>query len=87
VIDSLSEVTFLDKARKIFGAVFPAPEVISKRYAVPLSSRRLYLYYLKRPLDLFLEHKRIISEIPRMKDDVILNRWIHSRYTGLATED
>ena len=86
-IDSLSEVTFREKVRKIFGAVFPAPEVISKRYAVPLSSRRLYLYYLKRPLDLFLEHKRIISEIPRMKDDVILNRWIHSRYTGLATED
>ncbi len=86
-IDSLSEVTFRDKVRKLFGTVFPAPEVISKKYAVPLSSKRLYLYYLRRPLDLFLKHKRIISEFPLMKDDVILNRWIHSRDPGVAIED
>jgi len=78
VIDSLSEEAVQDKVKKIFRAVFPAPEVILKRYAVPLSSKRLYLYYLRRPFDLFLKHKRIILEIPRMKEDVILNRWIHS---------
>lgn len=82
-IDSLSEVTFRDKAKKIFVAVFPGPEYISKRYAVPLSSKKLYLYYLKRPLDLFMKHGRIISEIPRIKDDVILNRWINSSIHSL----
>ena len=75
-IDSLIKLSFRDKVRKIFGAVFPAPAVISKRYTVPLSSKRLYLYYLKRPFDLLLKHGKIIAEIPRMKDDVILNRWI-----------
>jgi hypothetical protein len=78
-IDALSEVTFRDKAKKIFGAVFPSPEVLSERYAVPVSSKGLYLYYFKRPFDLFLKHRKIMSEIPRMKDDVILNRWIHGQ--------
>jgi len=83
LIHSLSEETFQDKIQKIFGVAFPSPDVISKRYGVPLASKRLYLYYLKRPFDLIMKHRKIISEIPRVKDDVILNRWIHSQDTKL----
>ena len=79
VINALKENTLRDAGGKILRNICPPPEVISDLYAVPLSSKRLYFYYIKRPFDLFLKHRKMISEIPRMKEDVILNRWIDSR--------
>ncbi|HET6516462.1 MAG TPA: nucleotidyltransferase family protein [Thermodesulfovibrionales bacterium] len=78
LVHSLSKENVYCAIRKIFRAFFPSREVIAKKYGVPLSSKRIYLYYCRRPVDLLLRHKSSISEIPLMKDEVMLNRWFHS---------
>jgi hypothetical protein len=71
--------TFQMKVRILLKEIFPHPKVLSKRYSVPLSSQRLYLYYFIRPFRLLLKYCKIIREIPRIKEDVILNTWINSQ--------
>ena len=71
--------TFQMKVRILLKEIFPHPEVLSKRNSVPLPSQRLYLYYFIRPFRLLLKYCKIIREIPRIKEDVILNTWINSQ--------
>ncbi len=70
---------FHEKVKTLLRNIFPNPETISKRYQVPLSSKRLYFYYLIRPLSLLSRYRKMIFEIPRIKEDIILNRWISSK--------
>ena len=86
VVKALQEDTIRDAGRKILRNIFPPREVMSDLYSVPLASKRLYLHYAKRPFDLFLKHGRLVSEVSRMKDDVMLNRWIDSRANPSAPE-
>jgi putative nucleotidyltransferase-like protein len=79
VFQSLVADTFQNKAKTLLREIFPHPEVLSKRYSVPLSSRRLYIYYLIHPFRILLKHASLISEIPRLKEEVILNKWISSK--------
>ena len=71
-----------DRLRKkimiLLEQIFPQAEIISTKYSVPLSSKKLYFYYLIHPLKLALKHRKIISEYPDIKEEVILRKWIES---------
>lgn len=82
-IQSLVADRFQNQVKSLFRAFFPHREVLSKRYSVPLSSRKLYFYYLIRPFNLLLKYRKLLwkSLISReeVKEEVILNRWINSK--------
>jgi hypothetical protein len=78
-IRSLVANTFREKLKTLLREIFPDPEVLSKKYSVPLSSKRLYLYYLNRPLSLLLKYGKAVLEVPRIKEDVILKKWISNK--------
>ena len=80
LIRSLVANTFREKLKILLREIFPDPEVVSKTYSVPLSSKRLYLYYLNRPLSMLLKYgKAVLLEVPRIKEDVILKKWISNK--------
>ncbi len=79
IIQSQVAHTFQEKVKILLKYVFPNPEAISKRYSVPLSSKRLYLYYLIRPFSLLIRYRKTIFQIPRIKEEVILKRWISTK--------
>lgn len=54
-----------DKIRILFDRIFPTREVMSNRYSIPPSSRRVYFYYLARPYKLFLRYGKYIFEMCR----------------------
>jgi hypothetical protein len=87
VIAALKGRTFRSVAGKLLRDIFPSRDVMSDVYAVPLKSKRLYFFCAKRLIDLFLKHRKMILDIPRMKEDVILNRWIHCQDIKSAIED
>ncbi|MGE5443103.1 MAG: nucleotidyltransferase family protein [Ignavibacteriales bacterium] len=62
---------FVDKIRILLATIFPTREVMSNWYSIPLSSKKLYLYYLARPFRLFLKYRKSILEISSMKRDSI----------------
>lgn len=78
--------TFQTKVKILFKEIFPHPKVLSNRYSVPLSSKRLCLYYLIRPFRLILKSGKIILMIPRVKEEVILNTWINSRVCPIVND-
>ncbi len=60
--------------------MFSSPEIISEKYSVSVSSKRLYLYYLRRPFDVLLKHRKVMSDMPRIRDDANLKRWLYSNH-------
>ncbi len=71
--------TLTGKIKIILREIFPSPEVISERYSVPLTSRRLYYYYVSRLLNFPIKHRKIMLEMPRVKEDLILKKWISGK--------
>lgn len=80
LIRSQGASSFLEKVKILLQGVFPRPKVISKRHAVPLSSRKIYLYYIINPWRLLLKYRNILWNIPRIKEESILKRWIHTKH-------
>ncbi len=78
-IQSQATYGLKEKSETLRNHIFPNPESISKRYSISLSSKWLYLYYLIRPFSLLLKYGKIIFVIPRIKEDVILKRWISDK--------
>ncbi|MBI2486990.1 MAG: nucleotidyltransferase family protein [Deltaproteobacteria bacterium] len=82
-IQSLVADRFQNQVKSLLRTLFPHREVFSKRYSVPLSSKKLYFYYLIRPFILLLKYRKLLwrSLISRgeVKEEVILNRWINSK--------
>jgi Uncharacterised nucleotidyltransferase len=62
---------FWDKVKILITRIFPTREVISDRYSISLSSKKLYFYYLVRPYKLFLKYGKFMLEICRLKKDVL----------------
>jgi hypothetical protein len=79
LIKSQVEDSFPEKVKVLLKQIFPHPEVLSKKYSVPMPSKRLYFCYLIHPLNLLLKSGRIVSEAPRIKEDVILRKWIGAK--------
>ena len=79
LIQSQVATSFQEKVKILLKGVFPRPEVISKRHSVPLSSKKIYLYYLISPFSLLLKYRNILWNIPRIKEETILKRWINTR--------
>ena len=79
LIKSQVEDSFQEKVKVLLKQIFPHPDVLSKKYSVPLPSKRLYFCYLIHPLNLLLKSGRIVSEAPRIKEDVILRKWIGAK--------
>jgi hypothetical protein len=52
--------SFRDKAKIIGGTVFPSLETLAGRHHVPLSSKRIYLYYIMRPYKLLSKYWGLI---------------------------
>jgi len=82
-MQALVEDKFGDQAKSLLRTLFPHRNVLSKRYSLPLSSKKLYFYYLIRPFTLLLRYRRLLwrSLISRdeVKEEVMLNRWINSK--------
>ncbi len=78
-IQSQVPLVFHEKIKTLLRYIFPNPRVISKRYNIPLYSKRVYFYYLIRPLSLLLRYRKIILETPRIKEELIIKRWISSK--------
>lgn len=80
---SLVADKFEDQAKSLVRTIFPHRDLLSKRYSLPLSSKKLYFYYLIRPFTLLLRYRRLLwrSLISRdeVKEEVMLNRWINSK--------
>ncbi len=77
LIQSQIDCSFYETVKTLLRYLFPGPVVISKRYSVPISSKRFFFYYLNRPFSLLLKYGKLIFVIPRIKEDVILRRWIN----------
>lgn len=71
--------TFQGKAKTFVREMFPDPEFLSKRYSVPLTSKRLYVYYLIRRFGFAFKYRKIISKTLRIKEEIILKRWIRAK--------
>jgi hypothetical protein len=76
---SFGENTVKNGILKILKVMFPAPEVMAARYSVPVSSRKIYLCYAIRPFDVLFRHRKIMTDIPRIRDEAILDRWVYSQ--------
>jgi hypothetical protein len=79
LIQSQVAHTFQEKVKILLRGTFPSPEVISKKYSIPLTSKMLYFYYVIYPFRLLLKYRKTIFEISRAKEEAILNTWINSQ--------
>jgi hypothetical protein len=60
-----------DKVTILLRSAFPSPELMATMYSVPLSSKRVYLYYPMRLIDLILRHGRTAWRLFRGDREVI----------------
>jgi hypothetical protein len=87
VIHTIRKKKITDKISGFFSEIFPPPAVMSNTYSVPVSSLRLYLYYLIRPFILPVKYRKMVWETNRMKEDLILNKWINSHGSLTRADD
>ncbi len=71
LVQWLAADKFWEKMRVLLTRVFPTREVMSSRYSVPLSSKKLYFYYLVRPYKLLLKYGKFILDILSMRKSYI----------------
>lgn len=69
----------LDFIRSTLRAVFPPRPQMAKQYGVAANSGRLYVYYLLRPFLLLRHRKQFLRELRRIREDVLLNRWVRAK--------
>lgn len=67
LVQFLAADKFGDKIKILLAKIFPTREVISERYSVSLSSKKLYFYYLVRPFRLFLKYGKFVLAICRLQ--------------------
>lgn len=67
---------FKDSLQSTFRKFFPERALMAQRYCLAPDSRRLYFYYLLRPFQLLSRYGRLAVELPRLREDMLLNRWI-----------
>jgi len=79
LIQSRVAHTFQEKVKILLSGIFPNREIISRRYSVPLSSKRIYLYYLISPFSILLKYRNLIWNVPRVKEETILKRWMSNK--------
>lgn len=79
LIQSRVAHTFLEKVKILLNGIFPNREIISGKYLVPLSSKRIYLYYVIHPCRLLLKYKNLMWNIPRIKEETVLKRWMSNK--------
>lgn len=77
-IQSIADGNFQKKIRNLFSALFPQPEMISKMYSVPITSKRLYLYNLIYLLDFIKSNRKRISVALDNNEIKVINKWIGS---------
>lgn len=74
----------IDNLRGIVRAVLrwllPAKETLAERYSVPVTAKRVYIYYLLNPFNLIRTVLLFVEQIPRLSDEIRLNKWIGGRY-------
>jgi hypothetical protein len=82
-MQSLVEDKFEHQAKSLLRTLFPHRQVFSKRHSLPLSSKKLYFYYLIRPFVLLLKYRnllwRSLTSSDEVKEEIMLNRWINSK--------
>lgn len=79
LIQSRVAHTFQEKVKILLSGIFPDREIISRRYSVPLSSKRIYLYYLISPFSILLKYRNLLWNIPRVKEETTLKRWMSNK--------
>ncbi len=76
IIQSQAAQKYSEKIHILRSYLFPKPKFISERYSVPICSFKFYFYYLIRPFMLLFRYGRLLLEVPRIKEDIILKRWM-----------
>ena len=79
VIKSQAEPTFCKKIKRLLSYIFPNLKFISEKYNIPISSKKIFFYYLLNPLLILLKYFNIVFAFSRIKEDIILNKWINSK--------
>ncbi|MCF6157749.1 MAG: hypothetical protein E3K32_04090 [wastewater metagenome] len=71
--------TFQEKIKILLRGTFPNPEIISKKYSIPLTAKMLYFYYVIYPFHLLLKYRKTMFEMSRTREEAVLNTWINSQ--------
>jgi hypothetical protein len=67
LVKSLVVDAFWEKMRVLRPVIFPPRDVLSKRYAVPSSSKKVYFYFLIRPFTLLRKYGKHLFTISRIR--------------------
>lgn len=79
LIRSRAAHTFQEKIKILLRGTFPDREIISKKYSIPRTSKMLYFYYIIYPFRVLLKYRKTLFEMPRAKEEAVLNTWINSQ--------
>ncbi|MGH7802425.1 MAG: nucleotidyltransferase domain-containing protein [Thermodesulfobacteriota bacterium] len=74
--ESIREGNFKLKIKSLIHGLFPHPEMISKFYSLPISSKKIYFYYLRYIYDFINHNKGHISAKPTLNEARVINKWI-----------
>jgi hypothetical protein len=67
-------------ARAVVRWLLPAKETLAERYSISVGAKRVYIYYLLNPFNLIRIALLFFEQIPRLSDEIRLNKWIGGRY-------
>ena len=70
--------SFKGKLKVVINEFFPDREIMSKRYSLPLFSKRIYFYYLIRPLMQTIKNRKYIGQFFILKTKEILIKTSHA---------
>ena len=65
-----------DVLRGVIKWLLPDRPDLARSYNVPATARRVYVYYLLNPLNLIFTIQLFIRQLPRLRREIRLNRWI-----------
>jgi len=80
ILDSVTVNNLRGILRAVLRWLLPKKELLADRYSVPLSGNKMYFYYLINPLNLFKTTLLFLKQIPRLSEEMRLNKWIGGRH-------
>jgi len=76
LLASISYANLRSILRAVVRWLLPARKTLAKRYSVPETARRVYLYYLVNPYNLVITIFLLMTQIPRLSAETRLHKWI-----------
>lgn len=66
--------------RAVVKWLLPSKEALAEKYGIPETDKKMYVYYLVNPFNLMKTVLVFIRQIPRLSEEIRLNKWIGGRY-------